>query len=326
MKITNDRVVITGGSGFLGTNIVDHFIGMGWHVINIDISEPRNPDHFPFWEKVDLLDRTQLINKTLDAQPSIFLHFGARTDLDEKRKLSGYSVNIEGVCNVLAAIRSTSSIQHVIFVSSQMVCELGYKPHDHLDYRPSTLYGKSKVLMELIIRTSKGLDFTWTIVRPTSIWGPWFDIPYKNFFQAIRNNLYFHPGEVSPFKQWGFVGNAVYQIWKIIQAPKQNVHGKTFYLADYSPVCLKEFANRVQLRMGAKPIRTLPVTVLKYAARLGDGAQFFGWKNPPLTSFRFQNLVTSELQDLTGLEQLVGPLPFTLEQGIDMTISWLENQ
>ncbi|MCK5643526.1 MAG: hypothetical protein KAJ19_22185, partial [Gammaproteobacteria bacterium] len=137
-------------------------------------------------------------------------------------------------------------------------------------------------------------------------------------------NLYFHPGGVSSLKQWGFVGNAVYQIWEIIQAPGENVHGKTFYLADYSPICLHEFADKVQTRMGAKPIRRLPVIVLKNAARLGDTAQFIGWKNPPLTSFRYQNIVTSELQDLTNLKEIVGLLPYTLDQGIDITVSWLE--
>ena len=153
--------------------------------------------------------------------------------------------------------------------------------------------------------------------------GLWLSL--YNLFQAIGRNLYFHAGGISSIKQWGYVGNAVYQIWKIIQASGENVHRKTFYLADYSPVYLHEFANKVQNRMGAKRIRKLPVIVLKNAARLGDAAKFIGWKNPPLTSFRFQNIVTSELQDLTKLEGIVGPLPYTHEQGIDITVSWLES-
>jgi nucleoside-diphosphate-sugar epimerase len=322
--MSNNRVIVTGGSGFIGTNIVAYFLGIGWDVINFDLTEPRNKDQFPFWEKVDLLDRFQLIKKTQDIKPSIFLHFGGRTDLDETKNISGYSANIEGVYNVLDAIQSTSSIQRVVFASSQMVCRLGYIPQDDHDYRPNTLYGQSKVLTELIIRNAGDVDTIWTIVRPTSIWGPWFDIPYKKLFRAIGRNLYFHAGEVSSLKQWGFVGNTVYQIWEIIHTPEQYVHRKTLYLADYSPVCLHEFANKVQNRMGAKPIRKLPVIVLKNVARLGDAAQFIGWKNPPLTSFRFQNIVTSELQDLTELEGIVGPLPYTLEQGIDITVSWLE--
>ncbi len=323
--MSNNRVIVTGGSGFMGTNIVAYFLGIGWEVINFDLAEPRNKDQLPFWEKVDLLDRLQLIKKTQDVQPSIFLHFGARTDLDEKKNIGGYSANIEGVYNVLDAIGSTSSILRVVFASSQMVCKLGYIPQDELDYQPSTLYGQSKVLMELIIRSAGDVDAIWTIVRPTSIWGPWFDIPYKVLFQTIEKNLYFHAGGSSSLKQWGFIGNAVYQIWKIIQAPRENVHRKTFYLADYSPVGLQDFTNKVQARLGAKQIRTLPVFVLKNAARLGDAAQFFGWKNPPLTSFRYQNIVTPELQDLTNLEGIVGPLPYTLDQGIDITVSWLES-
>jgi len=322
--MSNNRVIVTGGSGFIGTNIIAYFLGIGWDVINFDVAEPRNADQLPIWEKVDLLDRCQLIKKTQEVKPSTFLHFGARTDLDEKRNLGGYSANIEGVINVLDAILSTSSIKRAVFASSQMVCTLGYIPKDDHDYQPSNLYGQSKVLMELIIRSAGNLDVIWTIVRPTSIWGPWFDIPYKNLFQAIGRNIYFHAGETSPLKQWGFAGNAVYQIWKIIQAPKENVDGKTFYLADYSPVCLEDFTNKIQARLGAKPIRTLPAIVLKNAARLGDAAQFIGWKNPPLTSFRYQNIVTTELRDLTNLEEIVGPLPYTLEQGIDITVRWLE--
>lgn len=326
MKISNNRVVVTGGSGFLGTNVVEHFLEKEWEVTNFDILEPRNEDHQMVWEKVNLLDRDQLLKKIQYIQPSILLHLGARTDLDEKVDLGGYSVNIDGVYNILDSIQSTSSIQRVLFVSSQLVCKPGYIPCDHLDFRPTSLYGQSKVVMELIIRSAKEINAIWTIVRPTSIWGPWFDIPYKNFFLTIKNNMYFHIRGVSPIKQWGFVGNVVYQIWKIIQAEKEGVHGKLFSLADYSPVSLYEFANKVQVRMGAKPIRALPETMLKNVARLGDIAQFFGWRNPPLTSFRFQNLVTPELQDLAELEEIVGPLPFTLEQGIDMTVSWLENQ
>lgn len=325
MKMSNTRAIVTGGSGFIGTNIVAYLLGIGWDVINFDLAEPRNKDLLPSWEKVDLLDRHQLIKKTEEVKPSIFLHFGARTDLDEKKDIGGYSANIEGVANVIDAIQSTTSIQRAVFASSQMVCKLDYVPQDDLDYQPSTLYGQSKALMELIIRSAIDMDVNWTIVRPTSIWGPWFGVPFKNLFRVIGRNLYFHAGKVSSLKHWGFVGNTVHQIWKIIHAPVEIVHGKTLYLADYSPICLQDFTNKIQKRLGAKPIQTLPVTVLKNAARLGDVAKFFGWQNPPFTGFRYQNIVTSEFRDLTELEEIVGPLPYTLEQGIDLTVNWLES-
>lgn len=321
--MTNPRVVVTGGSGFVGTNIVSYLTKIGWKVTNFDICEPRNKDHFQYWENIDLLDRDELIENTKHLEPSIFLHFGARTDLDENNDLDGYAQNIEGTCNVVDAIRLSPSIKRVIFASSQLVCMLGYTPSDEFDYQPDTMYGRSKVLFERIIRSSGEMNLIWTIVRPTSLWGPWFGVPYKELFQLIEKNRYFHIKGENPVKQWGYVGNSVYQIIKIIGASVEDVHKKTFYLADYSPVGLHDFANKVQKRLGAKPIREIPARLLKRIARLGDISQLIGWKEPPLTSFRYRNITTSEIQDLSNLFEITGPLPYSVDEGIDITVNWL---
>jgi nucleoside-diphosphate-sugar epimerase len=319
----NKRVIITGGSGFIGTNLVSSYLERNWDVKNFDNLPPRNSDHLTKWEKTDLLDRTNLIKKTKDFGPSVFLHFGARTDLDEKDNLTGYASNIEGVCNVVDAIRATSSIKRVIFASSQLVCYLGYRPKNEYDYRPTTLYGISKVLTERIIRSADDIGAVWTIVRPTSLYGPWFDVPYKNFFVTVSKNYYIHPGDIQTYKQWGFVGNSVYQIEKLVEAPEDKVHKKMFYLADFKPILFKDFADLVQRSLGAAPIRTINPNFLKVIARIGDLLQYIGWKQPPLTSFRYHNIITSEIQNLKPLQRLVGPLPYSFEQAVAKTVNWM---
>jgi nucleoside-diphosphate-sugar epimerase len=321
--MTSRRVIITGGSGFVGTNLVECFSQQGWEIRNFDIAEPCHPGHRDYWSRVNILDRERLIDETRDFQPNVFLHFAARTDLNEKTNLGGYAANIEGVCNVVEAIQSTRSVQRAVFASSQLVCELGYRPQDENDCRPSTLYGQSKVLTERTIRTAEDMGAAWTILRPTSLWGPWFDVPYKNFFTAIARNYYVHPGEVRTLKQWGFIGNSVYQVQRIIEAPVEQVHRKTFYLADYEPVELRDFADKVQAALGAKPVRTVPVNLLKTAAILGDLGKKLGWSNAPLTSFRYNNITMEETQDLEPLREITGGLPYSIEQGIGMTVRWL---
>jgi nucleoside-diphosphate-sugar epimerase len=321
--MTNQRVIVTGGSGFVGTNLVSNFIGSGWQVINFDICEPKNPAHANYWKKVDLLDQVSLIEQTVNFAPSVFLHFGARTDMNEKINLEGYAQNIEGTRNVVEAIRRTPTVRRAIFASSQLVCQPGYVPRDEFDYHPNSLYGRSKVLCEKIIRSAGDIKVIWTIVRPTSLWGPWFGVPFLDFFQVIRKNRYFHMKGKKPVKQWGFIGNTVYQIIKILQAPAAAVHSKTLYLADYSPVCLREFADQVRTRLGVKPIREMPAGLLKCAARFGDLAQLLGWAQPPLTSYRYRNIVTPEIQDLSSLHEITGSLPYTVEEGIELTVEWL---
>jgi len=323
--MTSKKVIITGGSGFIGTNLVDYYSEHGWEVLNVDIASPRNKDHLPYWKDVDICNRELLIQTIQEFAPQLLLHFAARTDLNEKQNLDGYSANIDGVCHIIDAVRSTPSIKRVIFTSSQLVCKLGYQPRTDRDYCPTTLYGKSKVLTEKIVHTALDIGAVWCLVRPTSLWGPWFRVPYRNFFNSISNGLYVHPGAVTTLKQWGYVGNSVFQVDKLANAPADQIHSRTFYLADYVPIELRKFADLVQECFGTRRILTVPTPMLQTVAMAGDILQKIGWNNPPITSFRYNNIVTSEVQDLSPLEKVVGTLPYTLEQGVAMTIQWLKS-
>jgi hypothetical protein len=96
-----------------------------------------------------------------------------------------------------------------------------------------------------------------------------------------------------------------------------------FYLADYEPVDLYDFAEKARCELNAPRIRRVPPRVLKAAARVGDVAATMGWRNVPLSTFRFENLVRDEIQDVRPLRELVGPLPHSLEDGIAATVGWL---
>ena len=325
MENQSRNILITGGSGFIGTNLVENYLAKGWSVLNIDIRPPRNPKHQPCWRNIDILDRDTLIEIVRDFSPSVLLHFAARTDLDEQLGLDGYNANTDGVRNVLAAIQLTPSVKRTIIASSQLVCKLGYQPQHAEDYCPNTRYGESKVITESIVREAGEFGPAWTLVRPTSIWGPWFDVPYKNFFEIIQKGFYVHPGGIQTYKGWGFVLNTVYQVDKLIHAPAEAVHQKMLYLADHPPLLLHEFADLVQKAMNARPIPSVPYGLLKAVGRGGDLLQAFGWKNPPLTSFRLGNIVTDEIQDLTPLQQIVGELPYTPAEGVRITVEWMNN-
>src|SRR4051812_37517592 len=91
-------VIITGGSGFIGTNLVAHFVRAGWTVLNVDRLPPRNPSDHEYWRQCDLLDAAKLRASFKDFSPSLVLHMGARTDLDG-RSLGDYAANTAGVEN-----------------------------------------------------------------------------------------------------------------------------------------------------------------------------------------------------------------------------------
>ena len=315
------KVLITGGSGFIGTNLVEFYLSQGIEVINLDIAAPSKPEHKGYWKQVGLLDKEHLQNEVYVFSPTHIFHLAARTDLDETRDINGYTANIQGVANLLAATKGLPNLERVIFASSLLVCKNGYQPRGETDYCPDTLYGESKVLTEKLVREVEDIPYSWVIVRPTSIWGPWFGPPYKTFFQVIAKGLYVRPGNICINQALGFVGNTVYQLHKLMEAPAEKVHRKVFYLADYPPTNIRNWADLIQKTMKAKKIRQVPVWILRIAAMLGDLAQLVGWKNPPLSSSRLNNLLTNSIYELDPI--VMGALPYTLEEGVQITVDWL---
>ena len=317
------RLLITGGSGFIGTNLVQHYLERGSQVVSTDPAPPRNPDpaHRAVWRKLDPLDAEGLRAVIAELQPTAVLHMGARTDLDGA-DLAAYASNTEGVRVMVDALRDAPSVQRVIFASSRMVCDIAYKPTGETDWCPPNPYGESKVVGEQIVRAAD-LSVPWTLVRPTSIWGEWFDIPYKTFFLQVAAGRYVNVRGHVVDKSFGYVGNTVHEIDRMLHAPAEQVHRRMLDLADYPPINVGEMAERIRAEIGARPIRTLPFAALKPPALVGDALKRAGWRNPPLTSFRLDNLITEMVFDLSATEAIAGELPYTMEEGVRRTVTWM---
>lgn len=319
------RVLVTGGSGFIGTNLVEALRSNGYSVLNVDIAAPKAATHTPNWQGVDILDLAALRTAFASFRPELVIHLAARTDLDEKRSLAGYEANIRGVSNVIDAIESAGGVQRSFFASSRLVCRIGYVPRHELDYCPTTLYGRSKVEGERLVRAAGTRIGAWTLLRFTSIWGPWFGTPYNQYFKWIERGVYVHPGRLDPRKSFGFVGNTIYELRRLATAPLQDVAGRSFWIADYPPLRIRPWAALIVAAQHSDSIRSVPLPLLRVGAAFGDVIDWVGLGHAPLTTFRLNNLVTDMVYDTAPLEALVGPLPFSLAQGVDETVAWLRD-
>lgn len=312
------RILVTGGSGFIGTNIIE-FYKNDFEVLSIDFLKPRNENHIGYWKNVDILDEDSIISVFKDFQPHYVFHMAARTDLDGKT-LEDYNANIQGVNNIIRALSYCSSLEKTIFASSRLVCEIGYNPKDEFDYKPSTVYGESKIVGEKIVRESKELNSDWIIVRPTSLWGPWFDIPYKSFFDSINKKVYVHPKGIAIHKKFGYVQNSVHIMDKLLYDKELNGH--TVYLSDFKTLEVKEWADIISLKFHGKKVKTVPIQVLRFLAKTGDILKKVGYNAPPITSFRLNNILTDMDYDTSKVEQVVGELPYNLQEATTITYDW----
>jgi nucleoside-diphosphate-sugar epimerase len=313
------KVLVTGGSGFIGTNLIEELIKEPFQILNIDSKKPHIDDHVQYWQDINILDYKKLSEAIEGFDPEIIIHLASVTDLNGT-DLEYYKPNIEGTENIITIANGLKSVKRILFTSSMYVCQPGWIPKDYHSYKPHTIYGESKVKGELIVKSIKGQAYEWTIIRPTSIWGPWFDIPYIDFFKIVYSKKYFDFGKACR-KTYGYVGNTVAQIRILMDA--KNIHRKIFYLGDDPPIQISEWANEISVDMGKGKIRKTPYSLLRVAAMVGDTLSLLKIKFP-LTSFRLKNMTTDNILPLKDLYEITGNPVFTRKEGIERTLSWLE--
>ena len=315
-----NRIVITGASGFIGTNLFE-YLSIKNEVLNIDINKPKIEKHLDRWKQINLLDYENLNAVIKEFNPTYIIHLDASTDL-EGVCINDYSANTIGVENILKIANNLPELKKIIITSSMLVCHAGYYPKNQYDYSPTTIYGESKVETERIVWKNKP-KCDWAIIRPTSIWGPWFGIPYRNFFDMVISKKYFHIGHRSCTKTYGYVGNAVYQIEQILFSETMDENNKVFYIGDKQPTNIEEWGNEIASELGFK-IKRVPFGLMRLAALGGDCLKYFGIKFP-MTSFRLKNMTTDNVINLDNTDKLAPNLPFSRKDGIKKTLEWIHS-
>lgn len=319
--MTYERILITGGSGFIGTNLIEHLsTKTGLALASFDLVQPKLLSQRHFWQAIDVRDGIALVDKIKSFRPDAVIHLAARTDLDG-RHLDDYSSNTDGVARLLDALDVTGFSGPAIFTSSMYVCRPGYSPLSDTDYQPHTIYGESKVIGEQMVRKANP-PYPWIIVRPTSIWGPWFGIPYADFFKVVLAKRYLHISGCNTRKTYGYVGNTVAQMLAILRHADQ-IKGKSLYLGDWPPYLIREWADEISGYVPYK-IKNVPKFVFQSLALMGDIANIFNIKFP-MSSFRLKNLTTDNVHDLSIVKSLLPVLPYSRTDANCETIKWMRS-
>lgn len=316
------RLLVTGASGFIGTNLVQRFTSLGVPLLNLDWNPPLNPAQAAHWREVDIMDRKALAAAFDAFKPTHVVHLAARTDTEEPVDVDAYRQNHEGTRRLLEAVKACPGVRRIIVTSTQFVCEAGYQPRHDIDFKPFTVYGESKRLTEMATREA-GLACTWTIIRPTTIWGPW-SLRYRDvLFKVMRKGLYFHPGRQRVMRSYGYVGNVVWQIERMLAAPDATVNGKVFYVGD-PPFDLKEWVEEVSKQLTGRPVRYIPSLLVRSIALVGDAFKAVGLPFP-ITSGRYRSMTSDYITPMDRTIEAVGQAPFSIADGVREMVRWYDD-
>jgi len=317
------KLLITGGSGFIGTNLVTEAEQKGLTLLNLDIKPPFNSDHQKYWQQLNILEQEKLIKTFQSFQPDWVVHLAARTDCDENTTVEeGYKENTEGTANVLSAIKATPTVKRVIITSTQFVFKSDKDvPKNDSDYRVHTVYGQSKVITEQLTREAN-LDCTWTIIRPTTIWGPW-DLNYRQqFYTVLQKGLYIHPGRKPCYRSYGYIGNLVFQILSLLEADSNQVNRQVFYVGD-KPINVLDWVKVFHQQLLKRKPRIVPRSLIHFLAVIGDVISKIRGKRFFIDSSRFNSMIEEYPVPIESTFELLGESPYSLEEGVKQTLAWL---
>ncbi len=166
------RIIVTGGSGFLGTHMIRALKSAGHTVKNIDIRPSRDTDV----ETVlaDILDTQVMLREIRDADAVFHLAGLIEAGESVKNPQKFVNVNISGTVSILEAMRE-NNVKIILFSSSAAIYGEPLNIPIMEDDRtiPINPYGMTKLAMEgLISSYVKAHGFTGVALRYFNLYGP----------------------------------------------------------------------------------------------------------------------------------------------------------
>lgn len=172
------KVLVTGGAGFIGSNVVDELIINNHEVCVVDnllTGKIDNLNNKAVFYKCSItnIDALELIFKI--EKPEVVYHFAAQISVQTSLKKPNFdaNINIVGTINLLECCRKYK-IKKVIYPSSAAVYgNPEYLPIDeNHPIEPISFYGISKHTPEHYIKTFCSLyDIKYTIFRYSNVYG-----------------------------------------------------------------------------------------------------------------------------------------------------------
>lgn len=180
------RVLVTGGAGFIGSNLVDRLLAEGHQVTVVDdlsrgklenLAGARESDDFEF-VRADITE-PGIEQVVADARPEVILHLAAQMDVRASvaDPVHDAMVNIIGTVRLLEAARRSRSRKLVLTTSGG--CIYGEPSRAELpvaesyDGHPHSPYGASKRGVEEYLWTYAALyGLEWTSLALANVYGP----------------------------------------------------------------------------------------------------------------------------------------------------------
>jgi len=259
------RVLVTGGSGFVGANLVTTLLDRGHHVRSFD----RAPSPLPQHPKLEVLqgDITDagVCAAAVDGIDTI-IHTAAIIELmggasvTEEYRNRSFSVNVGGTENLIQAGQK-AGVKRFVYTASNSVVMGGQNIANGDETLPYTdrfadLYTETKVAAEKYVLSQNGVEGMLTCaIRPSGIWGTGDQTMFRKLFESvIKGHVKVLVGRKSAKLDNSYVHNLIHGFILAGEhlVPGGTAPGQAYFINDAEPINMFEFARPVVEACGEK--------------------------------------------------------------------------
>lgn len=318
--IEGTRVIVTGGSGFIGRAVCRRLTGAGADVLNFDLKPWPGSDSGPRTVVGDIEDVDALSAACLGFHPSIFIHLAAFASVTATSR-EDFSTIWNGTHVAAKAFADTNRPERFVNISTQLVIRPGPQPTDLRAYDPYTPYGEAKAEAEQLLHT---LDRPYSAVhvRPTNIWGPHHPSYAASIMRYLEKGWYLHPVASKPVvRTYGYVDNCAGQIVSVAFSEAIS-DGDVFYSGDKA-IDSAEFLDSMSIALRGKPVRRLPLGLLQRAGEAGTLLRRIGLPIP-LDRERVMRMSTDYTLPLEATHAVTAFPSVPFDVGMQDTTRWFQ--
>lgn len=312
------KIAVIGGSGFVGTYLIELLVKSDYRVVNLDKQDRCNVlgvQHI----QVDIRDK-QKLSELLpnDVQAVVLLAAEHRDDVSPISLY--YDVNVLGTRNVLEILQE-KDIKQILFTSSVAVYGLNKKnPDENHKIDPFNHYGKSKWQAEEILHSWQNTTQNCVqIIRPTVIFGERNRGNVYNLFKQIASGKFLMIGNGQNEKSMAYVRNIIGFMQYLLDNPKNEL--QIYNYADKPDLNMNKLVGEVGKVLG-KSGHTVKVPYL-IGLLIGYGfdilAKVLG-KKLSISSVRVRKFCATTQFDATKTFSTGFKPIYSLEQSINKTI------
>ena len=286
-NISGRRVLITGGLGFIGSNLAHRCLELGARVTiydNLDPSSGGNLHNIKYIEKDvelhchDILNFDFLVDH-ISSQEIIF-NCAASTShpFSMREPWKDLDVNSRAVVNLIEAIRRFNREVKLVHIgTSTQLGKLHYKPADeHHPEFPTDIYSANKSVSEkYVLIYARAYGMAATVIRLANVYGPRAaihspDFTFNNYFigLALQGKNITVYGEGEQLRNVMYVDDAVQAL--IISAVSDKTNGETLFAVSDNHLSVAEIAKATVEYIGSGRVKHIPWPDERKAIDIGD--------------------------------------------------------